>query len=273
MFRKRMMIIIFCILFCLTNVYAETHHEYNGSDRSKDGIQLNYFSVEGTNELIAGSQLYVNFTLQNVNDAEIQIFEADLATKRPNGTIIHTPITMEETFNPLEKIIVNTTIKLNETGSWSLWPSYEFYTSSVTTAPKKITGPDYWQSYNVSIEGGKADLIISEVNCDWENKKIAVVIENIGQVDVTKDYGLALFVNDEKKLEETISSSVPAKKQITEYLDAINILYGNSVDITIQVDSFNEIEEKNEENNQYQIYCAPSRDNTPPVFITEPSVV
>ncbi len=268
-----MMIIILCILFCLTNVYAETYHEYMGSDTSEDGIQLNYFSVEGTNELIVGSQLYINFTIQNGNDDEIQNFVTSLATKRPNGTIIHTPITMEETVNPLEKIIVNTTIKLNESGSWGIWPSYEFYTSSVATAPIKITGPDHWQSYNCTIEEGKADLMISEVNCDWENKKIAVVIENSGQVNVTEDFGLALFVNNEKKLEETISSSVPAKKQITEYLDAVNILYGNSVDITIQIDIFNEIEEKNERNNEYQIDCAPSIDNTPPVFITEPTVV
>lgn len=272
MVKKRMIISILCILFCLTNVSSETHHEYIGEDTSEDGIKLNSFFVEGGNELINGAQLHVNFTLQNDNDAEIPNFKVNIATERPNGTIIYTHLTTEETFNPLEEITVNSTINLNESGSWSIWPSYEFYTSSVTTAPKRIIGPDYWQSYNVTIENAKADLLISEVNCEWENNKIVVVLENSGQVDITKDFGLALFVNDEKKQQKTISSLIPAKKQIVVYFDVKNIFHGNSVDIIIQVDNFNEIEEKNEKNNEYQIDCFPVIDKTPPVFISRPTV-
>ena len=271
MIGRKIMVVLICFIFFSSYGNAELLHFYSSSDESVNGIRLTYFSVEGSEELNVGMMLYMNFTLLNVNDPSLTNFVAFASVEKPNGSIMRYSIVENASLGYMDEVIVNTTVTLTEAGSWSLWPSYEFYTNSFVAAPEKKTSPLYWHAYNFTVTEGFPDLVIDTVSCDWEDKEILFTIRNNGAVDVLDDFTVTLYVNDEKKKETLFTPHIAAGGTYHSSFDAAEILYGNDVDISLFVDFYDVIEEENEKNNHYQITCQPTIDTTSPLFVSGPS--
>ena len=272
-FCRRLIIGFILAIFLSGYGYSAVLHLYDGSDTSDDGVCLTYFSVEGDKDLTMGNTIYVNFTFLNVNKFSLYNFTAFAAIKKPGEDIIYKAVVEDLTLDTGGKAIANTTISLDKTGDWSIWPYYELYLIPGGSAPDKEIGPMYWHAYNFTVEEALPDLSISNVNCNWDNKKITYTVRNNGQSGITENFIITLYVNDEKNREIVFTHDLEAGGEYTSYFDASDILYGNKVDITIFVDLYNSIPEKNENNNQYSLTCEPEVDVTPPLFTSGPTAM
>jgi len=134
---KYVIVILICSIILSNYGSADILHLYDGSDTSDDGIVLTFFSVEGDENLTVGNTLYVNFTFVNANKFYAYNFTAFATIEKPSEGIIYKPVVENLTLDTGEKAIANTTVSLDESGSWSIWPYYEFYTESFAAAPEK----------------------------------------------------------------------------------------------------------------------------------------
>ncbi|RLF60766.1 MAG: hypothetical protein DRN25_01915 [Thermoplasmata archaeon] len=259
---------IVSLLMLSIGALSEMLYYYEGPDTTYDNISLEVFYVEGPSNLKEGSKISANFTLLNMNTVYIYNFTAFLKIKLPDGKIIEYDGVYREKLSGLEKISCNITVNLNMTGNWSIWPSYRFYEYPDNEGER--IGPDYWHAYNFSVAEAFPDLAIHAIRYNEDKNTIEVVVENIGDADVSENFIVAMYVDEELIREEVVSSLKKGERK-TLSVDASNLFDGKKIKFKAFADAWKWIDEKNENNNILERYLTPPEDTTPPHFVEGPN--
>lgn len=115
------------------------------------------------------------------------------------------------------------------------------------------------------------DLIIENVNCDFENKKINYTIKNIGHYKTYRSFDIALYVDGELKDVNSISDELKPDDIYSGYFKNYTLPCANLY-VKVIVDVNNFIVEENEANNTKELNCVCKLDNTPPKITKGPIV-
>lgn len=166
-----------CILAVLINlilftalsstVNATTLCSYPGPDLSDDYLRLTNFSVTGPSQPQEGDTIVVKFTLQNYGQYDLQMGKKGIfvAARDPlNSTASFGFSHAGETYKMGEILELKASTTLNESGKWTLWPSYH-----LTTANGDKFGPDNWHACTISVNSASKDSDGDGVPDDQDN--------------------------------------------------------------------------------------------------------
>lgn len=100
---------------------------------------------------------------------------------------------------------------------------------------------------------GFPDLLIEDVICDPQQKRIGYLIKNNGNLEAPSGHKTALIVRNQKVDEDLINFNLSPGSQRERYF--LNFIFNDSIGLKICADHLNSVEELNETNNCYQTEC------------------
>jgi len=116
------------------------------------------------------------------------------------------------------------------------------------------------------------DLIIDEIKCDRENSRIGYVLKNIGEGTVKGEHSTTLFVDGKEVSDDLAGVDLEAGVTYESWFEDYKWPEGNTITAKVCADSYNKVEEADEQNNCLEKVCECIVDITPLRIIAGPTV-
>ena len=230
---------------------------YVGPDVYVDGsiiVKLTNFIVTGIAPLEVGDTIHASFNLTNFGQYQMNLTDRGVylyALKGQDDKSVCFTYS-NQVLQPGQTVYCTCNLYLDESGTWSIWPSYEVWLKGAIGQYKR-GGPIYWHAYNFTVqEQDLPDLTVNSINFNPpspvlnEQVVINVEVENVGTNTSISNSG-CLFIDSNLLKCETIGSLQSYESTILNFIWTPNTS-GNHV-IQFIADFNQALDEINEGNN------------------------